>query len=342
MGCSNSREANFGKTNLWIESENTSYDGSSTVKGLVLYPEKHQVQSMGLEESFNKDVNEDHILDQKKIGQRRHHEKIAHSVSEDLTAEGSLSEAFDLLEFSEISEQSNRSIVNLKDNIEGTRDLPIIFTPDITKNTNVNPLYLEIAKTKGKQNMNPSTYYAMTNSAFTYTSSAGRTLIGQRAQDEIWVLQRRRKCCHDNVKNAISGYTHGPYTSSGNSWHAENLSWGRNFLREYQSKNDTINSDCKRMETTTPKIFSEKFESNSTSNKDIVFEYGTSTETGSCKHRGKEDMQKISGPTEENSGYPGNKLSAELPTDSSEYLLRETLSNRKMMLAQFFLQAVQC
>ena len=110
MGCGNSRQENFGKINLWepqkLESESKSYHGSRTAKERVLFPET----------SCNRAVDEDQYMDQKKIEQYWENQKVEHSVCWDLKAEGSLSEAIDLLHFSEISEwESSSSSARLKD-----------------------------------------------------------------------------------------------------------------------------------------------------------------------------------------------------------------------------------
>jgi len=141
-------------------------------------------------------------MDHKKIEQRRVNEKIKQSVSRDLKSEGSFSEAINLLEFNEISERSTSSWSNSLN--ECTQNVPIRLKHDISKNTRVYAHYLDNAETNGEQNMNPSTYYATTKRAFTYNSSTGRMLIGQRAEDEIYTFQRRRKKCSDNVKNDLS------------------------------------------------------------------------------------------------------------------------------------------
>jgi len=336
MGCSSSLQENFRKINIWepqiFESKNKSFPGSRTGKERVLFPENHQGRSLGFEWSCNKSANEGQIMDQKKIEKFRENPKIEHSVSWDLKAEGSLSEAIDLLRFSEISDcETSSSSVCLNDMKEDAWEVPIGFKPGTTNKSQRNALYLDIAKTNGQHKPNPLAVYAMMNRALSYNYPSGRELIGQKADD---ILKRWRANHYDH----ISGYTFGPCKSSRNRSHAGNSSGAQ---REWQSTHDTINPGCKSMQTRIPnyeKIFkdSEKY---GTSLNDT---YRSSTEPGSCGHVETEGMYKTNRPTEENSEYPENESSASLSTDSSVYLLRKKLNAQKFIVAKLFLQTLQC
>jgi len=325
MGCSHSRKENFTKINLWeplrLKSQNCSFDGSTTVKERVLFPEEHQRKSWTLEYSSDQGVNEDQIMDQKKIGQCQEIQTIEHSVFGDLKADGSLSEAIDLLHFSEISERDTSSIsICLKDINKDTWDMPIRFKPGTTNKLQRNALYLDFPRSNGRHNPNPLAHYAMVNRALSYNYPTGRVLIGQKAED---TLQRRRSNYHDY----ISRCRRGQYKSSRNSWHAENSSGG---LCQYQSIHDTINAACKRIETIKyAKISKEPEKIN-----DNDLQHGSSTETGSFDQIETGGMYKTSRPSEENCQDPENE-SAESTSDRSVYLIRKTM-------AQLFLQTLHC
>jgi len=321
MGCSHSRKENFRKINLLepqrLKSQSGTYDGSTTVKERVIFPEEHQRKSWTLEYSSDKGVNEDQIMDQKKIGKCQENQTIEHSVFGDLEAEGSLSEAIDLLHFSEISERDTSSIsICLKDINKDKWDMPIRFKPGTTNKLQRNALYLDFPRSNGRHNSNPLAHYAMVNRALSYNYPSGQVPIGQKAED---TLQRRRTNYHDH----ISRYRRGQYKSSRNRWHAENSSGG---MCQYQSIHDTINSACERIDTI-------KYAKPEKIN-DTVLQYGSSTETSSLDLIETGCMYKTSRPSEENSQDLENE-SIESTSDSSVYLIRKTL-------AQLFLQTLHC
>jgi len=330
MGCSDSRQEYFEKINLCeppkLTSENKSYDGSETVTERVLFLEKHEAKSLS---------TEDYIMNQKASEQFLENPRIEHSVSGDLKAEGSLSEAIDLLDFSEISErESSSSIICLNDIKEDAQDVPIRFKPGTYNKSPRNAFYFDIAKPNSQHNPKPLAYCAKMSHALSYNNPSGRVLVGQKAED---ILKRRRTNYYDH----ISGYTCGQYWSSRNYWHAQNSSGAS---REYQSIHDTINSACKSMETRILKCekISKEPEKYVTSINGTALEHGSSTETGSCELIETEDVYKTSRPIEENSKYPENKMSASLSTDCSVYLPRKTLSTQRFIVAQLFLQTLQC
>jgi len=314
MGCNDSRQQNFDRWDSQKhEFENNSYDGWTAVKERVFFAGKHQGNSWRLEWSRDEAVNEDHIMDQEKIEQCWDNQTLELSISGDLKAEGSLSEAIDLLNFSEISERETSSIsICLKDINEDAWDMPIESKPGTNNELKGNARYLDIAETSGWHNRNPLAYCTMMNRALSYNYPNGRVLIGKKAED---APQRRRTNLHHHKKNDIPEYFQ-------NDWHAENssVSW-----REYQGINDTITSACKSMETTILKYgkISKEPERYVTSLHDTVLQYGSSAETGSFDQIGTEGQYKASRPTEENSEYPENKSSAGLSIDSSVYLLRK-------------------
>jgi len=337
MGCSNSRQENFEKINLCerLKSETKSYDGSETVRERVLFPEKHEAKLLRLEECRNKAVTEDQIMNQKTSEQFLENPRIEHSVFGNLKAEGSLSEAIDLLDFSEISErESSSSIISLNDMKEDAQDVPLGFWPGIYDKSPRYEFYLDFAKTNGQHNPKPLAYCAKMNRALSHNNSSGRVLIGQKAED---IFKRRRTNHYDH----ISGYTWGQHMSSRNCWHVQNSS---GTSREYQSIHDTINSACKSMETRILKYdkISKEPEKCVTSFNDTALEHSSGTETGSCELIETENVYKTNRPTMENSKYPENKMSASLSTDSSAYLQRKTLSTQKFIVAQLFLQTLQC
>jgi len=323
MGCNDSRQENIRRINPWepkkIDLENNSYDGWRTVKDRVFFPGKHQGNSWRLEWSCDQAVNEDW-----KIEQCWDNQTLELSVSGDLKAEGSLSEAIDLLHFSEISERETSSIsICLKDINEDGWDMSIGSKPDTNNKLQRNARNVDIAETNGQHNGNPLAYCTMMNRALSYNYPNGRVLIGQKMED----APQRRRTNHHQKKNEISEYTYGPYKSFQNHWHAENSSGSR---LEYQRLNDTINSACKSMETRILKYgkISKEPERCVTSLHDTGLQYGSSTETGSCDQIGTEGLCKTSRPTEENSEYPENKSSASLSIDSSVYFLRKTLNTQ--------------
>jgi len=260
-------------------------------------------------------------MDEKKIGQCQENETIENSVFGDLKANGSLSEAIDLLHFSEISERDTSSIsICLKDINKDSWDMPIRFKPGTTNTLQRNALYLDFPRSNRRHNPNPLAHYAMVNRALSYNYPSRRMLNGLKAED---TLQRRRSNYHDHISRCRGGQ----YKSSRNSWHAGNSSGG---LCQYQSIHDTSNAACKKIET----IKYAKISKVPDKINDNVLQWGSRTETGSFDQIETGCMYKTSRPTKENSEDPENE-SSESTSDSSVYLMRKTM-------AQLFLQTLHC
>jgi len=352
MGCSSSREASFKKVNLW-EPQKRLFRNKSCHGSRVLFSGTRQRKVWSLDQIPDEDGNEDPISNQKKIEERWKNQKIEQLASVDLPASGSFSEAIALLEFGEISYLgTSSSSICLKEINEGSQEIPIRFKPDITEQSQRKAPYHGMADTSCQHNQNPLANYAIMNRAWTCNSLCGRVLIREKAEHNIYAVQRRETNCHDRQKkivrnNVISGYASRPYISSENCCHAKNSPGGRKFLRGYQTLNDIIKSNdsaYKGMGNTIQnygKVF-KGLECDSTSFRDTVLEYDSSTETDSYELEGTVNLHKTSRPTEENSMYLKNKLRAVLSSFSSSYPLRKTLSKKKVRSPPLFLRTVQC
>ena len=197
--------------------------------------------------------------------------------------------------------------------------MPIRLNPGTSNNSQRNALYFDIDKTNRQHNPIPLTHYAMMNRDLSYNYPGGRVLIGHNAEDTL----KRRQTNHNDH---IYGYTSGPYKPYRNRWHAQNSFGARRESRIPQKYTE----------------ISKEPEKYVTSLNDTVLELDSGTETCSCDQIETEGKYKTSSPTQENSEYPENKFSTVPSTDSSVHLLRKTLSTQKLMVAQLFLQTLQC